>query len=68
MLRRIAEQECVSLDYVVKSIEQAGREAYLMAKICGDVRTMAMWDRIPRTGEFPNAVEIIAYMGEKYRR
>ena len=63
-LRKIAKQEGVSVAYVTASIEQAAREACADAQRMGDIHALAMWKAIPKEGEFPTAVEILAYMGK----
>ena len=67
-LRKIAKQEGVSVAYVTASIEQAAREARTDALRVGDLNALKMWNSIPKAGEFPSAVEILAYMGKQYKQ
>lgn len=66
-LCKIAKQEGVSVAYVTASIERAAREAWADAQRVGDLNALKMWNSTPKTGEFPSAVEILAYMGKRYQ-
>ena len=67
-LCKIVKQEGVSVAYVTASIEQAAREAWADAQSVGALNALKMWDFISKTGEFPSAVEILAYMGKQYKQ
>ena len=67
IINQIAKQERVTIEYVMESIEYAAKEAYLRAWLLGDLEKMKMWEKIPKEGENPNALEIIEYMGNKFK-
>ncbi len=66
-LLQVAEENGVSLNEVITEIESAIRDAVEQAIRDNNLEALAMWAQIPCQGEYPSAVELIAYIGGQIR-
>lgn len=52
---------------VAMGIELAACDAIITAYRDQDKKTLELWERIPRSGAYPSAYEIIAYLGNEVK-
>lgn len=60
VLEQVARENGVDVETVIREIECAIREAM----DTDDVNVCSLWERIPRRGVYPTAVEMVAYLGD----
>lgn len=68
VLKQIARSEGIMVDEVIDVINASIQQAYAAACISGQTDIMERWKRIPCSGELPNALELLEYLGENYRK
>ena len=59
-LQRVAQQQGITIEQVIESIN----EVIQIGMANPDPIVKARWALIPRKGEAPTAVELVAYLGE----
>ncbi len=66
-IREVAKKEGQPVRSVTDEIEYAIVQAYHEARESGDPGKIAMWDRIPKKGEIPTAVEMILFLTDEVK-
>ena len=64
-LRKVAQMEGITVQQVIRNIDDAIREAYSSAKDENNQEVLKRWKEVPCEGELPTALELVAYLGEK---
>lgn len=59
-LQRVAQQQGITIEQVIEDIN----EVIQIGMANPDPVVKARWDLIPRVGNAPTAVELVAYLGE----
>ena len=67
-LEEVARRDGITLEEVVYEIEDCIAEAIENCKQQNNKVALRKWASIPRTGETPNAFELVAYIGNKVRQ
>lgn len=67
ILKQIARNEGILVDEVIAEINASIQQAYAAACMSGHTDIVERWKRIPCSGELPNALELLEYLGENYR-
>ena len=66
-LKRVAQQEGVTVEHVIEEIERRIRLAYADCIKRGDRMALAQWEAVPREGELPTALELVEHLGGRLR-
>ena len=64
-LRKVAQMEGISVQQVIRNIDDAIREACSSAKDENNQEVLKRWKEVPCEGELPTALELVVYLGEK---
>lgn len=66
-LRKVAKMEGISVQEVVRNIEDVIKEAYSTAQKENDLQVLERWKDIPCENEIPTAVELVTYLGDRLK-
>ncbi len=64
-LRKVAKKEGISVNQVIRDIDDTILEAWFTARRENNQEVLALWREIPCKGKLPTALELVVYLSEK---
>ena len=68
VLQQVAREQGVTVETVIREINVSIYDAYTRAHASGDTEALKRWEQIPCSGELPDALEFLEYMGGRLRQ